>query len=91
MCIRDSLYGTTQVGGSGTGGTVFKLTPSANGAWKETVLHNFPMFGASGGKEGISPQAGLTFDAAGNLYGTTSQGGPTGHLGTVFELLATSR
>jgi uncharacterized repeat protein (TIGR03803 family) len=86
-----NLYGTTQVGGSGTGGTVFKLTPSANGAWKETVLHNFPMFGASGGKEGISPQAGLTFDAAGNLYGTTSQGGPTGHLGTVFELLATSR
>jgi uncharacterized repeat protein (TIGR03803 family) len=44
-----------------------------------TVLHNF-----TGGQDGANPLAGLTIDAAGNLYGTTFSGG-TG-LGTVFKL-----
>lgn len=39
----------------------------------------------SNGKDGYSPLAGLVFDAAGNLYGTTSGGGPN-NFGTVFEL-----
>jgi uncharacterized repeat protein (TIGR03803 family) len=78
-----NLYGTTASGGSescfGGCGTVFELTPAAGGTWTERVLHTF------GGADGDEPRAGLVFDASGNLYGTTFQGG-TYDLGTVFEL-----
>jgi uncharacterized repeat protein (TIGR03803 family) len=37
-----NVYGTTDVGGPAGYGTVFKLTPKANGRWKETILHSFP-------------------------------------------------
>jgi len=57
---------------------VFELTPAAGGGWTERVLYSF-------GADGIWPTAGLVFDAAGNLYGTTSFGGTVGW-GTVFEL-----
>ncbi len=83
------LYGTTIYGGSGTCfnepdegcGTVFELTPKADGSWAESVLHSFK----NNGKDGNYPQAGVIFDAAGNLYGTTVGGGTTDY-GTVFEL-----
>lgn len=68
-----NLYGTAQYGGdlnsfycSGVGcGTVFKLTPGANGKWTMSVIHAF------NGVDGMYPLAGLILDAAGNLYGTT--------------------
>src|SRR6266404_1026579 len=47
---------------------------------KFKVLHAF-----SSGTDGENPQAGLVLDAQGNLYGTTTEGGPAGS-GTVFEL-----
>lgn len=75
-----NLYGTTVQGGSYNQGTVFKLTLS-NNRWKEQVLHTF-----SGGGDGGQPLGSLTFDTAGNLYGTTSGGG-TGNKGVVFELV----
>src|ERR1022692_3318787 len=75
-----NLYGTTSVGGTSNTGTVFELTPAADGTWTEKVLHSF-----SGGTDGIHPYAGLIFDAAGNLYGTTELGGAYGY-GTVFEV-----
>jgi uncharacterized repeat protein (TIGR03803 family) len=80
-----NLYGTAGGGGStgcgGSGcGTVFQLTPSGS-QWKETVLHRF-----SGGKDGATPSANVIFDAAGNLYSTTVNGGTYG-LGVVFELI----
>ena len=60
----------------------------ANGAWAastEKVLHSF-----TGGNDGIDPAATLAADSAGNLYGTTAQGGTgtlcTNGCGTVFEL-----
>ena len=83
-----SLYGMTSVGGligdchltnNGSCGVVFKLTPNPNGSWTESVLHSF-----TGGADGGAPFAGLIFDQAGNLYGTTNQGG-NGY-GVVFEL-----
>jgi len=60
-------------------GVVFELMRSAKGKWKEKVLHRF------NGKDGSGPWAGLIFDAAGNLYGTTQNGGAYGN-GTAFEL-----
>jgi uncharacterized repeat protein (TIGR03803 family) len=93
-----NLYGTTYEGGEYQGdnqcggfgcGTVFELTPTEGGGWTEQVLHSF------GNGDGFSPEAGLIFDAAGNLYGTTSGGGAYQcgsygfGCGTVFELTPT--
>jgi len=73
--VRDAkgnLYGTAMFGGVGTGcngypcGLVFEIDP----AGKQTVLHNF-----TGGPDGADPFGGLVMDKAGNLYGTTLNGG----------------
>jgi uncharacterized repeat protein (TIGR03803 family) len=79
-----NLYGTA----AGDGGppcycgVVFELrhTPTA---WKETVLHRFQ------GPDGSTPITGLVFDAKGNLYGTTQEGGANGE-GTIFKLTPTA-
>src|SRR5580692_30760 len=80
-----NIYGTT-LGGGGSGnvcaggcGTVFKMTPSANGKWKYMVLHRFK------GTDGAGPQAGVTLDSRGNIYGTTYEGGAD-YYGVVFEI-----
>jgi uncharacterized repeat protein (TIGR03803 family) len=77
-----NLYGTTSAGGSASNGTVFKLAaPKKQGRkWRETVLYSFGQ-----GTDGAIPMAGVTFDASGNLYGTTSAGGTYGN-GTIFQL-----
>ena len=54
--------------------------PNAWAGAKFKTLYKF-----KGGKDGDSPDAGLTFDQAGNLYGTTVAGG-TQNFGTVFQL-----
>ncbi len=80
-----NLYGTTVAGGSagicsGDGcGVVFKLTKSG-GSWSQSVLYSF-----TGGNDGAGPGGGLVFDSAGNLYGTTPDGGAYGS-GTVYQL-----
>jgi uncharacterized repeat protein (TIGR03803 family) len=77
------LYGTTPGGGTGNGdGTVFKLTHTASG-WKEALVHSFQ------GPDGSFPITGLVFDAKGNLYGTTQEGGGY-NSGTVFQLAPTA-
>jgi uncharacterized repeat protein (TIGR03803 family) len=87
-----NLYGTTQFGGSDGSncthlgcGTVFELVPGTGGKWTEKVLYSFCSAGASGCHDGSLPGANLVFDAAGNLYGTTEDGGAYG-VGTVFQL-----
>ncbi|HEY2859814.1 MAG TPA: choice-of-anchor tandem repeat GloVer-containing protein, partial [Terracidiphilus sp.] len=85
-----NLYGTTQQGGNyGNGnhlGAVYELSPSPGGTWTEQILYNF--IGGYPNSDGATPVAGLIFDAAGNLYGTTSGGGPgISSDGTVFELV----
>jgi uncharacterized repeat protein (TIGR03803 family) len=80
-----NLYGTTQYGGTGNCsnglgcGTAFRLSPTGDGSWTETILHDFL------GSDGWQVYAGLTFDSAGNLYGTTVNGGAFGW-GTLYEL-----
>jgi uncharacterized repeat protein (TIGR03803 family) len=77
-----NLYGTAVFGGAFDSGTVFRLSPTPGGGhWTETILYSF---GATS-TDGIVPIAKLVFDAAGNLYGTTSGGGTIAE-GTVFEL-----
>jgi uncharacterized repeat protein (TIGR03803 family) len=62
---------------------VFELIPPAAGetGWTAQVLYSFT--GTDG--DGAEPEAGLIFDKAGNLYGTTTVGG-THHEGAVFEV-----
>lgn len=84
-----NLFGTTVRGGIHDigDGTVFELSPAAGGSWTETIIHNFDCH-----TDGCAPNAALVFDAAGNLHGTTSNGGAgscpyaSGGCGTVFEL-----
>jgi uncharacterized repeat protein (TIGR03803 family) len=81
-----NLYGATLEGGAYNYGMVFKLTPSGAEAWKESVVHSFN----SDGKDGFYPYAGVIFDPAGNLYGTTQGSGPYCSpyaCGTVFKLI----
>ena len=59
-----NLYGTTSQGGAHYGnGTVFELSPGANGRWTETVLYSF----GGPGHTGTGPER-LIADGAGNLY-----------------------
>lgn len=84
-----NLYGTAVAGGAHGGGVVFELTPGgAGGAWTEKILHSFGAYA----RDGLQPKGRVIFDAAGNLYGTTSTGGtvrgePCPSCGTVFELV----
>jgi uncharacterized repeat protein (TIGR03803 family) len=76
-----NLYGTTYYGGSAGLGAVYELSPGRNG-WTEQILYNF-----LGGTDGSYPTTTLLFDAAHNLYGTTSTGGrPSCDCGTIFKL-----
>jgi uncharacterized repeat protein (TIGR03803 family) len=81
--IRDpagNFYGSTPAGGDSTNcfpgcGVVFKLDSTG-----ETVLYNFKGTSTSG----ANPQAGLIRDSAGNLYGTTYNGGTC--CGVIFKM-----
>lgn len=89
------LYGTTFRGGTYGCGTVFELVPNGGGNWTEKVLHNFTC-----GADGSLPHGSLIFDALGNLYGTTRNGGKSGlscaedfgtpGCGLVFQLMPNS-
>lgn len=92
-----NLYGMAQSGGSQLGGIAFQLTPGSSG-WTESDLYGFCVVGNCV-SSGSQPLAGLVFDAAGNLYGTTVQGGSTsrpcvggfpGGCGVVFKLTPAS-
>jgi len=74
-----SLYGTTHLGGGPNGGLVFELARENDGSWTEKEIHVF------GGSDGNVPEAGVIFDAAGTLYGTTAGGGAYNG-GVVFQL-----
>lgn len=75
-----NLYGTTSAGGTGNFGNGYGVVFKFNLASSQlTVLHTFT------GPDGGVPAAGLTWDAEGNLYGTTTVGGAYG-FGNVFKL-----
>ena len=95
-----ALYGTTLGGGLSNCdgdvpgcGVVFRLQPPAGFCrsilcpWTETFLYRF-----QGGATGGIPEGDITFDPAGNIYGTLLSGGSTGPYcgsfgcGVVYEL-----
>jgi len=81
-----NLYGTTQQGGvipcgpQRGCGTVFELSPQPDSSWKQLVLYRFQSV-----TDGDLVYAGVVFDNAGNLYGTTAAGGYN-DFGTAYEL-----
>lgn len=83
-----TLYGTTYSGGSPACGlidgcgSVFQLTRGSEGQWQEKVILAFS------GSDGIESFATPVLDQAGNIYGTTFEGGggPCTVCGTAFEL-----
>ncbi len=84
---NDALYGVTSVAGGVNEccGVVFSLTFGGNTGWQIHVLHSFT------GADGSAPSSGVIFDAAGNMYGTASQGGGSTlcgayGCGSVYEL-----
>src|ERR1035438_3759638 len=76
-----NLYGTTPQGGASGCGTVFELSPQANGVWAETLIYSFVKEGTL--CAGI-PGPSLVLDSQGNLY-STGLGGAHG-AGFVYEL-----
>lgn len=61
-----NFYGTTSAGGSGSCGTIYKVTPSGT----FNVLHTFP----NASTDGCAPRSSLVLGTDGNLYGTASYG-----------------
>jgi uncharacterized repeat protein (TIGR03803 family) len=78
MDAAGNIFGTTRSGGASNDGTIFEVV---EGSGSVTVLASFD---ATNGK---TPMAGVVRDAAGNLFGTTTQGGDSND-GTLFELAA---
>jgi uncharacterized repeat protein (TIGR03803 family) len=76
MDASGNLYGTTDTGGVGRYGTVFKI----NARGKLSILHSF-----TGGTDGAFPFSAVISDESGNLYGTTFNGGAHGY-GAVFKV-----
>jgi uncharacterized repeat protein (TIGR03803 family) len=74
-----NLYGTTSLGGSTGNGTVFQ-EKRAGDTWISRVIYSF-----AGGTDAASPPAGVTLDAHGNLYGTSSFGGANG-VGAIYKI-----
>jgi uncharacterized repeat protein (TIGR03803 family) len=82
-----ALYGLTYQGGTHSLGTVYRLTPQASLCksvscpWVLATLHDFRAQG-----DGSLPYFVVPFfDTAGNMFGTTANGGINGE-GAVFEL-----
>jgi uncharacterized repeat protein (TIGR03803 family) len=77
---RGNLYGTTYYAGENGLGAVYEVS-FIHGVWSEEVLYSF-----QGGSDGSSSISNLVSDAAGNLYGTTSEGGAGCSCGVIFKL-----
>jgi hypothetical protein len=78
-----NAYGVTGEGGVNGQGTIFRMTPSTGGRWKQTVLFDFPNCA-----DGCFPGRTLVFDSLGNLYGVSDGGiADCGYTcGVVFKL-----
>ncbi len=87
-----NLFGTTFNGGVHDDGSVFEIAKGSTRIKTLVFFNRANIFGPAGGARdtGRSPNAGMTFDRSGNLFGTTFEGG-TSDDGTVFEIAKGSR
>jgi uncharacterized repeat protein (TIGR03803 family) len=76
-----NLYGATLNGGSGKGGTIYKLTPG-NGAWSFSTVFSFT---GNGGQQDRGPYGRIILMPDGTIYGATSGDGLYNY-GAVFKL-----
>jgi hypothetical protein len=67
---KGRLYGTTYFGGIHGSGTIYQMHMSSGGTWTETLVYSF-----RGTPDGQNPTSEVTFDADGNLFGTSLYGG----------------
>ena len=74
------LYGTTGLGGSLGGGTVFAVSPKGDGVFYK-VIHAF-----GGAGDGSDPYLGRLVSKGNKLFGVTIEGGGFNGFGTAFEL-----
>jgi hypothetical protein len=73
------LFGTVRLGGVNGQGSVFEIAKTGGSYGTPTTLVDF------NSANGSFPYAGLITDSAGDLFGTTFDGGANGE-GTVFEI-----
>ncbi|MGA9681688.1 MAG: choice-of-anchor tandem repeat GloVer-containing protein, partial [Candidatus Sulfotelmatobacter sp.] len=78
---KGNFFGTTELGGVSSLGSVFELSPKPGGGWQEQDLYSF--------SQNAEPVGGLVFDSAGHMYGVNNIGGANG-LGSVFEMTQNS-
>ena len=78
--VAGDLFGTTYYGGANNDGVAFELLKSSSGYSAPITLASFT------GSNGANPYAGLLMDTAGDVFGTTENGGANND-GTVFELV----
>jgi len=78
-----NFYGASAATTTQSYGSIYRLAKGSSGHWNMTVLYVF-----KGLWDGKYPNAKLVVDSAGNVYGTTAQGGSFHDCscGTVFEL-----
>ncbi|MGA8491423.1 MAG: choice-of-anchor tandem repeat GloVer-containing protein [Terriglobales bacterium] len=74
------IYGACDGGGAKALGTAFQLVDHGGNLWEETVIYNFGHYTSGDGVNGS-----LALDGSGNLFGTTTDGGPH-DVGTLYEL-----
>jgi uncharacterized repeat protein (TIGR03803 family) len=85
---KGTLYGTAALSGANNKGVLFKIkNPSASEQPAATfsLLHSF-----GSGTDGTTPAATVAFDALGNLFGTTEEGGTLG-TGTLYKVDTTGK
>lgn len=82
LSAKGDIYGTTYFGPGDGYGMIFGLAPPSakSHVWTESILYRF-----TDGSDGANPKAGLSFDAAGNLYGVA--GGGHVFSGDVFRMI----
>ncbi len=88
-----NLYGTTEAGvpnpdGPSGPGTVFELSPQANGSYAFKTLHGFSALVDNQNSDGAVSMGNLAVAADGTVYGATTRGGPKGE-GTIFSVSPT--
>jgi len=85
MDASGDLFGVTQTGGTHGSGVLFEIAKTTSGyAAAPTILINF-----DNATTGAVPSGTLLIDAAGDLFGEASQGGPSGY-GVIFKLAKTA-